>query len=564
MRAGHGAIVQAPLAGEGFFGIADVLLRCEMPSALGAWSYEPVDTKLSRETKATTILQLATYCDLLAAAQGIAPEHFHVVTPLAEEPYRLADFAAYFRFVRSRFRWASSVEPAPATYPDPVGHCDVCKYWRHCDDRRRADDHPWLIAGIRHAHVREFQAQAIATVAAIADRLGALPQAPKRGGRKTYAVLGHQAKLQVAARSLSPPPFDCLPVEAGKGFARLPVPSPGDIFLDFEGDPFVGEKGLEYLTGWHVREIGPRAIGAIAPPGVTSAIAAHGPTSAIAAAGATRGEIGPRAIAATAAPGMTLTQLWALDATAERAAVERFIDFAMERWQRYPDLHIYHFGAYEPSALKRLCARYATRNDDLDRFLRSGRFVDLHTVVREAMRIGIERYGLKELEVLHAFKREQDLAEAGISRRDVELALELGDASGITQELRDQVARYNAEDCASTESLRDWLEARRAEQVAAGCVIERPPEKEAAPSEDVGERDQRIQELQAELRAMVDPHPGPLPDPLPGPLPRERELLASMLGYFRQEEKNAYWEHFRLRDLPVKDHIDEREMLAGL
>src|SRR5688572_17711936 len=311
MRAGHGAIVQAPLAGEGFFGIADVLLRCEMPSALGAWSYEPVDTKLSRETKATTILQLATYCDLLAAAQGIAPEHFHVVTPLAEEPYRLADFAAYFRFVRSRFRWASSVEPAPVTYPDPVGHCDVCKYGRHCDDRRRADDHPWLIAGIRHAHVREFQAQAIATVAAIADRLGALPQAPKRGRRETYAVLGHQAKLQVAARSLSPPPFDCLPVEPGKGFARLPTPSPGDIFLDFEGDPFVGEQGLEYLTGWHVRE-----------------------------------------------DRVALTQLWALDAAAERAALERFIDFAMERWQRYPDLHIYHFGAYEPSALKRLCARY--------------------------------------------------------------------------------------------------------------------------------------------------------------------------------------------------------------
>src|SRR5687767_9402586 len=109
MQQGYGAIVQAPLGNEIFFGIADVLLRCETPSALGAYSYEPVDTKLSRETRASTILQLATYCDLLAAAQGIAPDHFHVVTPLAEETYRLADFAAYFRFVRSRFRWASSV-----------------------------------------------------------------------------------------------------------------------------------------------------------------------------------------------------------------------------------------------------------------------------------------------------------------------------------------------------------------------------------------------------------------------------------------------------------------------
>ena len=35
-----------------------------------------------------------------------------------------------------------------------------------------------------------------------------------------------------------------------------------------------------------------------------------------------------------------------------------------------------------------------------------------------------------------------------------------------------------------------------------------------------------------------------------------RALLASMLGYCRQEEKNAWWEFFRLRDLPAEDHLD--------
>src|SRR6185436_14000533 len=82
MREGYGAIVQAPLGNDAFFGIADVLLRCD-------GSYEPVDTKLSRETRASTILQLVTYCDLLGAAQGKDPEHFHVITPLADETYRL-------------------------------------------------------------------------------------------------------------------------------------------------------------------------------------------------------------------------------------------------------------------------------------------------------------------------------------------------------------------------------------------------------------------------------------------------------------------------------------------
>src|SRR5690348_16923390 len=48
MGKGVQAIVQAPLGNEFFFGIADVLLRVEVSSKLGPWSYEPVDTKLAR------------------------------------------------------------------------------------------------------------------------------------------------------------------------------------------------------------------------------------------------------------------------------------------------------------------------------------------------------------------------------------------------------------------------------------------------------------------------------------------------------------------------------------
>lgn len=227
--------------------------------------------------------------------------------------------------------------------------------------------------------------------------------------------------------------------------------------------------------------------------------------------------------------------------------------------KEHPRLHIYHFGAYEPATMKRLCARHDTRGDELDRLLRGDRFIDLHVVVREAMRIGIERYGLKELELLHGFTREQDLKEAAVSRRDVELAIEMGDAGSITAELRDRVAKYNAEDCLSTESLRDWLEARRAERVAAGHAIDRPPDQPSAPSEAVSERDLRIETLKAHLLAQVPDDPATRSDEH-----RAIALLASMLSYFRQEEKNAWWEHFRLRELPADEHLEEREMLAGL
>ena len=517
MREGAQAIVQAPLGNADFFGIADVLLRVEEPSALGAWSYEPVDTKLARETRAGTILQLCTYCEMLGAMQGAQPVRFHVVTPTNEEAYRTSDFAAYFRLIRSRLLTAvtpaEAGAPFPSTYPDPVPHCDVCNYWKYCDDHRRRDDHPSLIADIRSAQTREFQRQGIPTLTAIAEREGKLPAEPARGTRSTFERLGHQAMLQLQARSLQLPPVNALPIEPLRGLQRLPVPSPGDVYLDFEGDPFVGDHGLEYLTGYAWRD---------------------------------------------AQVELRLEQHWAFDSAAEKAACERFIDFVMERLKAHPALHIYHFGAYEPSALKRLCARYATRGEELDRLLRGGCFIDLHAVVREAFRIGVERYGLKELEPLHAFGRKLDLRDAAHARQDLELAIELSDGQRITPELKAQVAAYNGEDCLSTEALQRWLERKRSEAIAAGQAIARPAQASSEPSEEVNKRDQRIASLQAALTAG-------LPDPEErNPEQSARALLASLLGYCRQEEKNSLWEYFRLRELPVVEQLEEREMLTGL
>src|SRR5205085_1407939 len=256
---------------------------------------------------------------------------------------------------------------------------------------------------------------------------------------------------------------------------------------------------------------------------------------------------------------LRLEQDWALEAAAEKAACERFIDFVTARLETHPALHVYHFGAYEPSALKRLCARHATRGEALDRLLRGGCFVDLHAVVREAFRIGVERYGLKELEPLHGFVRKLDLRDAALARRDLELAIELGDEDRITPELNAQVAAYNGEDCLSTEALQRWLERKRTEAIAAGQAIARPAAADSAPGESVSARDERIASLQAALVR----HSGETADPC-SPEQAARALFASMLGYCRQEEKNAWWEFFRLRDLPKDEQLEEREMLAGL
>jgi len=511
MQDGHDVIVQAPLAAGRLAGRADILLRVATPSALGSFSYEPADTKLARDTRAGTILQLCTYAALLATAQELEPARLHVVTPVRTEIYRTADFAAYFRFVLSRLQEAVGADPPPLTYPDPVPHCEICWLWLHCDKRRRADDHLSLVAGIRALHTRELQRQNVSTVTALAATGGALQESPRRGASETFAGLGHQARLQVQARRRDTPPFDLLAPEPGRGLCRLPEPSPGDVFLDFEGDPFVPNGGLEYLTGWVFRDNG--------------------------------GE-------------WSYDWRWALTRTAERATCEAFLDFVQARWETHPGLHVYHFSAYEPAALKRLVSRHTTRAEILDRLLRGQRFVDLHAVVREGLRIGVERYGLKELEPLVGFRRDVDLRDSGAARLAVELALEVGDTGGIGDELRAQVEAYNRGDCLSAAALRDWLEARRAEL---SRPIPRPVATDPDASEQVLERDRRIEELSTSLLAGVPAEPSERRG-----VEQARWLLAGMLGYFRREEKSAWWEHYRLRELAPGELLEEREAVAGL
>ncbi|MBV9331363.1 MAG: TM0106 family RecB-like putative nuclease, partial [Alphaproteobacteria bacterium] len=196
MRKGVPVIVQAAFARDGWRGRADVLQRRELPSALGPWSYEAIDTKLARETKAGAILQLCLYSDLLADAQGLAPEHFYVVVPLTDfvpERYRFADYAAYYRKVKTAFA-AFPAPGADAAYPDPVEHCEICKWGEACDKVRRDDDHLSLVAGISKLQIAELKARGITTLAGL-DAMPSLTWRPERGSAKSYDRVRNQARI---------------------------------------------------------------------------------------------------------------------------------------------------------------------------------------------------------------------------------------------------------------------------------------------------------------------------------------------------------------------------------
>jgi predicted RecB family nuclease len=137
-------------------GRADVLRRVETPSGLGPWSYEVIDTKLARETKGSTVLQLSLYSDLLGSLQERVPEFAYVVVPetgFEPQAFRIADYAAYYRRVRRGLEQSVETAAAAETYPEPNPHCEVCRWRVHCDGRRSQPERE-IMTGIGPVAVR--------------------------------------------------------------------------------------------------------------------------------------------------------------------------------------------------------------------------------------------------------------------------------------------------------------------------------------------------------------------------------------------------------------------------
>jgi uncharacterized protein len=146
---------------------------------------------------------------------------------------------------------------------------------------------------------------------------------------------------------------------------------------------------------------------------------------------------------------------WAHSDAEERATFETVVDEILALWEANPGMHIYHYAPYEPSAFKRLMGRHATREAEVDRMLRAGLFVDLHAVVRRALRASVERYSIKDLEQFYCFSRGVELAEANINLRVVERALEASAVDAITPDVHSAVEGYNLDDCRSVVSKPD-------------------------------------------------------------------------------------------------------------
>lgn len=483
---GPDVVFQGALEGGAWGGYSDFLERVAQPSALGAYSYEVADTKLKRKPAPGHVLQLVLYSDLLAPLQGRMPEHAHVQLGQGERfTFRLSEYAAYARAARDRLE-QFVVAPTDTT-PVPCDMCDLCRWRGHCATHWVAEDSLHQVAGITKPQVARLQSQGITTMAALATCETPVPGL----ARETQARLVTQARLQTA-RKTGAPTHALRPAVPGKGFDLLPAPAEGDLFYDIEGDPHYREgatEGLEYLHGvWD---------------------------------------------------GTTFTAFWAHDHAEEKAALTRLFDFFAARIARYPQARIYHYAAYEITALRRLTTRHGVGEAMLDQWLREGRFCDLYAVVRGGVIASEPSYSIKDMEAFYDLERSGEVTTAGGSVVAYEAWRDSGD-----QAILEDIEAYNRVDCVSTEKLRDWLVGICPAGHGGGALGAGETDASTA-------QDEAVDALRDRL-ATAD-------------LPEDRRALLFDMGVFHDREKKpAAWAVFDAATKGFEDLAEDLDCLAGL
>lgn len=498
MSQGAPLIYQAALADDRWIGFPDFLVRTGQGDD-GRWLYDPEDAKLAKKAKADHVVQLGVYAALLEPVTGAYPSRgvIHVSAP---EPAAFnLEQTRYItqRLMRGFEAFADQAERT--TRPVKTSACGQCDFAERCTSEWRDADSPVFVANIRGDQIVKLEKAGVATL----SDLAALPADSKIPGigDESLIKLTAQARLQKRAEQDGEHSVEVLPPSPARGFALLPSPADGDLFYDIEGDPLYPER-LEYLHGlW-----GPLGEG-----------------------GEDR-----------------FVEIWAHDHLEEKAAFERLIDLFTDHLARYPQARIYHYAAYEQTAMKRLAMRYATREAELDHLLRTQRFVDLYQVARQAIRASTESYSLKALEKIYWGKRAGEVTNAGDSIVEYERWRETQDPA-----ILEAIARYNEDDCVSTAKLRDWLEGLRPSQAVYDLAEDDTPEdRERAEKREAFEASRN--DLAARVRAQEALEP------------EIRELIAELLWFHQRSQKPQLWAMFDRQTWTSEELVEDPESLGKL
>jgi predicted RecB family nuclease len=506
ITSGASIVYQAGLQQGVFAGYSDFLIL----DANGR--YQVWDAKLARSPKPYYAIQLCCYSEMLAAVCGTElPKRFGIILGGGERlEFRVEEFIHYYRRVKSGFLalqdgFTGMIE----NRPEPAPRAEHGPWGSHAERFFAEKDHVVQVAGISVGQIKKLRGAGITTVAQLSTASGTL--VPKLSS-ESLEKLAAQARLQRLTREDRAENPDALPRteilscigDHGEpvGLATLPTAVSGDVYFDMEGYPLT-PGGLEYLFGACSRN--------------------------------------------PATGSLELRDWWAHDRDQEKVAFEGFVDWAFGQWKTHPGMHIYHYAAYEVSAIRRLSTRHDSRQDEVDELLRNEVFVDLYQIVRRGLRIGEDSYSLKKVEALYRPRRATEVANAAASIVQYARWKESGEdhdcnASGILKAIRD----YNEDDCKSTAELVDWLRA-----TASQHGIAFTPRKASAdvPSKAPSSAMIYRQSVTDDLRRQGDP---------------VSVTLADLVDFHRREQKPMWWRMFDRAKATPEELRDDPACLEGL
>lgn len=411
----------------------------------GEQKYTAWDAKYGGQAKPAYLLQVGLYVDALESlgfkADGV--RHGLILGSRTIETFEEIEIVPAMRLARAKIveivadaKQSQETDNLDKFTPEHLlwhcpskANCDICEYPDLCSDDRIATDDLVQVANISQSQIAKLSSVGITTMSKLAKAND--EDKPSKLTEETFNKVRRQAQAQVEANESGKPVHY---VMEDPMIQFLPPRSELDIFFDFEGFPYFTERGgLEYLFGnyiWGNGENEGRPLDAL------------------------------------------FTEFWAHDRDQEKIAFSQFMVWALDRMNRDPNAHIYHYASYEVTALKRLAQRHGIFEQEVSWLIATERLVDMFNIVRNSLIIGEESYSIKKLERHYKFVRSSDVTKASASIDEYDRWRELDQLSrnpDIDPIEREKVQKeaaqvyaelrlYNLEDVWSTRELYRWLE----------------------------------------------------------------------------------------------------------
>lgn len=408
-------------------GIAEDGTLTLVPSGKEYSGYTVWDIKHNGNVKDEYLFQVGGYVDALDSL-GLLSKHGEsgvIIRSKEAKGYSSAELVDAFREASDEmFTYLSANLPSDFR-PDSnfVFECTtsticdkiMCEYPNLCSQERYVRDDIGQLYRLHHTHRPKLEAAGFGTVASIAmanpaDAKGVIPD-------EQFAKYQPWAKVINQARELGKPVMAPL-VDPSEFKSLLPTRDEGDLFVDFEWYQPTGEATeLIYMlsaSDWDEN----------------------------------------------------FFPFIAQSSDQELKAFKDFVAFMIERIEKHPGAHIYHFHTPETEKLEKLVAKYGVLEQEVNRVLE--RMFDIkERVVNNRMVTSFGKLGIKQLGKFylsdHGASSWPDSADAVEDGLDSMLffynyldALKSGEQVKA-EAIMGNILEYNKADCTATSRLYNWL-----------------------------------------------------------------------------------------------------------